>query len=347
MQNLPSSRVNTVNLGHAAFAMKNEEAMLHFYRDILGMKEHFTLTLRPALEKMLRSSADENTMAPEELARFRWLKSMADKPWITYLKLADGQFLELFHDHGGSTRTIPDRRAVYGYTKLNYETDDVLALKEHLLASGVALKDDYHPTLDGAFEISVLDPDGNEVQFTQYGEQARITHTEDPSHRVCSLVKYTTQVAFDVQDAEGMPVFYEKGLGLAKKLTLTAGDLAEAVGRSGHADPDMLAGLKSLGDRPWIEYYEAGPHQYIELFYPLGGPALREDRNLEDAYGFRHICLEVADIHAAWDAVTANGIKPVTEITVGLSGAAQFWLADPDGNRLELMEYLEGALQRG
>lgn len=34
-----------------------------------------------------------------------------------------------------------------------------------------------------------------------------------------------------------------------------------------------------------------------------------------------------------------------TEIALGAEGAYQFWLVDPDGNRLELMEYAPGAKQ--
>ena len=334
------------NLGHTAFNMKNEKAMIHFYRDILEMKELFTLTLGPVLKQFAPDGIDENTLTEEQKGRLDWIRSVADKPWLTYFKLSDGQFIELFYDLGRNPREIPDRHAVYGYSKLNFEVDDAAALAEHLKTCGVALKDGLHPTLDGNLEISVLDPDGNEVQFTQYTENAKITLTDDSSHRVFSRVKYTTQVAFDVQDEVNMSGFYEHGLGMKKAMVLTVGDLAGAMEHAPNADPRQIAMMKMLGERPWIEYYEIAPHQYLELFYPIGGQKLKEDRNLEDAYGFQHICIEVSDIHAAYDAVIANGLKPETEISLGLDGAYQFWLRDPDGNRLELMEYTENALQR-
>ena len=72
---------------------------------------------------------------------------------------------------------------------------------------------------------------------------------------------------------------------------------------------------------------------------------MREDRKLQDSYGYQHICIEVSDIRKAWKVVTSNGIKPDTEISLGLDGAYQFWLTDPDGNRMEFMEYTEGAMQ--
>ena len=137
---------------------------------------------------------------------------------------------------------------------------------------------------------------------------------------------------------------YCKGLGLKAVYTLTYDDLRKLLERSGQADEKTLTGLRMMGDRPWIDYIEAAPHQYIELFYTVG-QTLKEDRNLQDAYGYQHICLEVHDIKAAWNAVTVNGLKPDTPISLGAAGAYQFWLVDPDGNRLELMEYAPGAKQ--
>ena len=127
-------------------------------------------------------------------------------------------------------------------------------------------------------------------------------------------------------------------------MTLTFGQLAAAMEKGGQADPQTLRGMKMMGDKAWIDYIEIAPHQYIELFY-TEGRTLQEDRDLQDAFGYQHLCIEVADIQAAWDAVTANGLVPVTPIRLGQDGAYQFWLVDPDGNRLELMQYADGAMQ--
>ena len=140
--------------------------------------------------------------------------------------------------------------------------------------------------------------------------------------------------------------FYCLGLGLKKIKTLTYGELCDFAEASGMADEKALMGMRMLGDRPWIDYIEVAPHQYIELFH-TDGQQLQELRDLSGYDGYQHICLEVSDIHAAWDACIANGLKPDTEISLGADGAYQFWLVDPDGNRLELMEYAEGAKQLG
>ena len=353
---LANKSVGAKNIGHASFNMKNTEEMLHFYRDILGMKEQFTLYFSD-LAGMINIPED---IDPENLPegydidtietyrqRKAALEQMTDVKWLTYLKLSDGQFIELFYPTNPQVnREIPDRKANYGYTKLNYEVDDIKALYEDLTLLGIESPDGLHQTVDGSTEFTVHDPDGNEVQFTEYarGENARIKKTDDPDHKACSKVSYTTQVAYQVRDAVNMRNFYTKGLGFKQVDRLTYGDLAAAIEASGQADPQMLMGMKMMADQPWIDYIEVAPHQYIELFY-TPGQELGVDRDLSDAYGYQHICIEVEDIHKAWDAAMYNGLTADTQIQLGCDGAYQFWLVDPDGNRLELMEYTDKAMQ--
>jgi predicted dehydrogenase/catechol 2,3-dioxygenase-like lactoylglutathione lyase family enzyme len=354
---LPQSTVGIRNIGHVSFQMKNEAEMLHFYRDVLGMREAFTLTLGDLMSGMdeekqkqyeqQAAEADEEQIAKLKALKehFKKMLAMGDKKWITYLKLADGQFLELFYDLGNISRTIENRQEGYGYTKLNYEVGDIEKLRDRLADAGIKIDMDVHTSLDGSREFTVHDPDGNEVQFTQYPDgAARILMEKEEGHEVCSQVSYTTQVAYNVQDELNMERFYCLGLGLKKVDTLTYGELAEAMAKAPNVDPQMLAGMRMMKDKPWLDFIEVAPHQYIELFH-TAGRQLKEDKNLSDAYGYQHLCLEVKDIQAAYAAVKANGITPDTPISLGADGAYQFWLVDPDGNRLELMEYAPGAKQ--
>ncbi len=341
---LPICPIGARNIGHASFNMENVEEMIHFYCDVLGMKEQFSLTWG-GLAELIEAKAGPNP--DEETTRMlQGIKAMKDQKWLTYFKLADRQFMEVFYPTPRPWREIADRRKNYGYTKLNFEVESIEALRERLVSFGVKLDDDIHPTLDGSREITVHDPDGNEVQFTEYGkgDAARIPMPPIPEGHSCSAVQYTTQVAYQVKDAVNMEYFYRFGLGLKKVMKLTYGELAAAMERSGQADPQMVMGMKMMGDKSWIDYLEVAPHQYIELFH-TDGQTLEEDRKLDDAKGYQHLCIEVEDIHAAWDAVTKNGLKPDEEIRLGPDGAYQFWLTDPDGNRLELMQYSETAMQ--
>lgn len=331
--------VPITNFSHITFQLKNEEEMVRFYTEVLGMKDLFTLTtidLGAALKEQFGEGAIEpikDLMVPGN-----------EKPWIHYLKLADHQYLELFHSLGAQYSDLEAREQYCGYRKVNYEVNDIDVIRENLVNKGITLKEDVHITVDGSRECSVLDPDGNEIQFTEYakGEKAFHQLTKDVRES-CSLVKFTTQVALSVRDAVNMENFYCTGLGLKKAATLTYGDMAAYLAENHMADEKTLSGLMMIKDRPWIDYIEVGPHQYIELFHEMDDK--KEQPDLKKHYGYQHFCLEVSDINEAWDAVTANGIQPYTQIALGAEGAYQFWMRDPDGNELELMEYTDRALQ--
>ncbi|MBQ9612836.1 MAG: Gfo/Idh/MocA family oxidoreductase [Lachnospiraceae bacterium] len=356
---LPVRSIGARNIGHASFNMKNVDAMKAFYKNALGMKEHFTLTfgdLAAAIRRSLEAAdRGEKTLSDSEAReralmeeRVRGMEARKEEKWLTYFKLADGQFMELFYPNSSMVRSIENRKENYGYFKRNYEVRSIEELRARLLENGVSIDEDIHTTIDGAREIMVHDPDGNEVQFTEYpkGEAARISMPEIPEGHSISFVEYTTQVAYQVKDAVNMENFYCLGLGLKKVFTLHYTDLLAAMEASGKADPQMLMGMRMMGDRAWIDYIEVAPHQYIELFH-TDGQELKEDRDLADSFGYQHLCIEVEDIEAAWKAVTENGLTPEGKPRRGVDGSWQFWLVDPDGNRLELMQYTENSRQLG
>ena len=328
-----------VNIGHIAFEMKNETEMLRFYGETLGMKPIFTLTVQNlASTYEARGRTDDlAALAPE-------LEKDPSAPWIRYMKVSDRQFVELFFARGRIREDLTDRENIYGYRKYNLEVKDIEALRDRVVSAGVMLKEDIHQTIDGAVEFAVLDPDGNEVQFTEYGSHTKLPLGAKRSGAPVSAAEGITQVALQIRDAANMRGFYLQGLGLKKAFTLTYGDLADGLEADGRADAPVIDGLRQMAERPWIDYIEVAPHQYIEFFY-TDGQEKREERSLGKYYGYQHICLEVSDIQAAWDAVIFNGIVPETQIILGTDGAYQFWLRDPDGNRIELMSYSDRALQ--
>ena len=184
------------NIGHVSLQGKDMDAMLDFYGEKLGMRRQFTLTVGD-FAASLRAQYGGDIPA-DQRAYLKTLGEDPDRPWIVYMKLADGQFLELFYDMGGNGRTIENRRDNVGFVKFNYEVANAAALREKLAAAGVKIVRDLHTTVDGSTEFAVLDPDGNEVRFTQYPAHGRIPLTADPAHESCSQVLYTTRAAFQV-----------------------------------------------------------------------------------------------------------------------------------------------------
>ncbi len=322
---LKPQKVNIKNIGHIALKIKHSKEMLTFYGEVLGMQRLFTLTT-----KMFN---------PEE-------SELADLPCIDYMKLADHQFLELIYGGEETLEILTDRRAHYGYMKVNFEVASIIDIKEKLTKGGIALHEDIHTVVDGSQELTVFDPDGNEVQFTEYakGEHAKIKLSASEEHETCSHVAFTTQIAYQVKDDINMLNFYLKGLGLKRAMTLTFDDLYKALEADMEANHKELSEIEMIRDRPWIDFIEVAPHQYIEFFHSPN-EIKKELGHYKKYYGYQHLCLEVEDIHLAFEAITQNGIKPDTEISLGVDGAYQFWLTDPDGNPVEIMAYSESAMQ--
>jgi len=86
-------------------------------------------------------------------------------------------------------------------------------------------------------------------------------------------------------------------------------------------------------------YLWAGERTFIELFE---ADSAREQPGARAS--FRHVALEIDDIHETVAKLRARGVE-VTEIMLGSDGAYQAWFADPDGNRYELHHYTDKSNQ--
>lgn len=127
-------------------------------------------------------------------------------------------------------------------------------------------------------------------------------------------------VALKVKDLDKSLDFYVNKLGFAEMMRLPK--------------PDGSPGV-------WLVYLRITDDQYLELF-----PDGRGDRAPDsEATAINHICLGVADLDKTLAALAKAGIP----LTAGKKMAAdlnwQAWIADPDGNRIELMQMMPDCLQ--
>jgi glyoxylase I family protein len=80
---------------------------------------------------------------------------------------------------------------------------------------------------------------------------------------------------------------------------------------------------------------------FVALWYDLGGGhtlhLLQKDK--PDTLSPRHFCLRVTDARAAREHFTRHHI-PMQE-TTKIHGADRFFVSDPDGNRVEILQWLE------
>jgi lactoylglutathione lyase len=127
------------------------------------------------------------------------------------------------------------------------------------------------------------------------------------------MIKGFAHLALNVKDMEKSLEFYNKVFGFTKAFSL-ANEKGE----------------------PWIEYVKVGKGKFIELFYNNDAP---------NSGSFNHICFEIDDCQAMAQKILDAGEKLTTPPKIGVDGNWQCWTVDPDGNKIELMQYAENAMQ--
>lgn len=121
-------------IGHLALTVQDMEKSLLFYCDKLGFDRAFEIR------------DDEN------------------KPWIEYIKVGPGQFIELFY--GGSTKQEGSSDTI-GFNHLCLEVDDINKIAEHLKSQGITLDSEPKKGKDNNYQCWAKDPDGNRIEFMQ------------------------------------------------------------------------------------------------------------------------------------------------------------------------------------
>ena len=130
------------------------------------------------------------------------------------------------------------------------------------------------------------------------------------------MITGTGHVALRVSDVERSLRFYRDQLGLEE---------AFRIERDG---------------KLWLVYVKLPDGTFVELF-----PGYEGRFHLEESkVGVAHYCLLVDDAAETAKELRSRGVE-TDEVRKGRSGCLQFFVADPDGHRIELMEILPDSLQ--
>jgi catechol 2,3-dioxygenase-like lactoylglutathione lyase family enzyme len=102
---------------------------------------------------------------------------------------------------------------------------------------------------------------------------------------------------------------------------------------------DVAASRRFYGEQLGLREIPAPrAFDFVALWYDLGGTYLHLLLKPErDTVSPRHFCLHVADIAAARAHVADQGIR--IDETVKIPGAERFFIRDPDGNRIEILQW--------
>lgn len=128
-----------IGLTHAALQVTDMDRSLAFYTQVLGLPEQFRLT------------------------------NDQGQPWLVYLKVADGQFVELFPRAKGP-HTKPE---CSGLVHLCLEVDDIQQSYKELTSRGLVARGEPNLGADGSWQFWTEDPDGNPIEFHQFTPESR------------------------------------------------------------------------------------------------------------------------------------------------------------------------------
>lgn len=118
-------------------------------------------------------------------------------------------------------------------------------------------------------------------------------------------------VGFYVGDLDKAEAFYGKALGLA------------------HFSLDRPSGGLMLN------YYKVNDHQYVEIY-----PGLKGD----DMDRLSHVAFETDDANRMRDYLDSKGVKVPAQLKPGLDKNLSFMVDDPEGRRIEFVQYMPGGL---
>jgi catechol 2,3-dioxygenase-like lactoylglutathione lyase family enzyme len=126
-------------------------------------------------------------------------------------------------------------------------------------------------------------------------------------------------------------------------INLKVGDLRASIDFYSRVGFPEFLRLTERDGSTWIVYLKITEKLYIELL--PGGEGRGGD---EAATGLNHLCLTTDDIEATITELSNVGIplsEPFDPAKRGVDGNRGAWIADPDGNRIEIMEMAANCVQ--
>lgn len=120
-------------IAHNAVTVRDMQGSLRFYTEALGFTKAFEID-RP-----------EN-----------------GEPWIVYLAIAPGQFLELFY---GGTEENPWRDSLIGFNHFCFAVDDIFQTVERVRSAGYPIDIEPRQGADMNWQAWVTDPNGIRIEL--------------------------------------------------------------------------------------------------------------------------------------------------------------------------------------
>ena len=193
---------------------------------------------------------------------------------------------------------------------VGFQIDDLRAMIAFLKSKNIPFQTEM--PVDGEGYLTVIDPEGHEIHFVESGYSHGWNWLEDELRKTAPSPIRLIHTGFVVNDREAMDKFYKDVLGFH-------------VYWSG--------GMKD-GETDWVDMQVPDGTDWIE--YMLNVP---ENAGKQTLGVMNHIALGVPDVRAAAKELESKGMKLSEQPQIGRDGKWQLNLYDPDGTRVELMEF--------
>ncbi|HEX4229811.1 MAG TPA: VOC family protein [Bryobacteraceae bacterium] len=122
-------------------------------------------------------------------------------------------------------------------------------------------------------------------------------------------------------------------IGLAH-VGLFVSDIAKADEFYGHVLGCAHFSLDKPSGGLMLNYYKVNDHQYIEIY-----PGLKDDQDR-----LSHIAFETSDARKMRAYLASKGVKVPQSLKPGLDKNLSFMVSDPEGRRIEFVQYMPGSL---
>jgi catechol 2,3-dioxygenase-like lactoylglutathione lyase family enzyme len=211
---------------------------------------------------------------------------------------------------------LPEGAGVNRMDHTAYNTDDAETLRRYLGSKAWKVPYKVEKGADGSLWFTVKDPEGNKVQFVQPPRLPKDVVAPN------AIGRHIIHIGILVHSRAVEDTFYRDLLGFR---------------------PYWFGGMQE-GKLDWISQQTPNSHDWLEYML-VGGPSgsgIPATISQRQLGGLDHLCIGVVSVDAAYkileDGNRLTGVHdPHTQI--GKDGKGQFNLFDPDGTRLELMNF--------
>ena len=234
--------------------------------------------------------------------------------WIAVPATGSEPGIRFYPNHAQYVELLPPPVAgqSHRFDMVAFATSDAEALRKRLAGEGVKVPGSVSVEADGSRSFLVQDPEGNPVEFTQLGSSLP---SPPPAELARRLSTHIMHAGYAVHDRAALDRFYKDDLGF-------------------HL---YWQGGAKQGDVDWVMMQVPNGTDWIEYMLYLPQDPSRAQLGSAD-----HIAPGVVSVAELQRQLEARGWKPSANKNpqvLGVDGKLQLDLTDPDGTRIEFMEF--------